>query len=344
MASKKNKVNPANPVKKSKQPVEKRRSLHLIWYFLAGGLLVMAGIAWWILQGRENLTNTGTLGNGNADTCKRQPNFMQSVNLGSAPALASSYENIKGMVVIDTQAPHDTTRRYQHPSWTIGGYLGSITRDSLGNVYVVPSPLVSLYENPPEKQNIVYKVDSDTAEMKAWVNLPSVSLPSTQNPYGALGLFFDCDTNILYASSVAGSSLEKESGTIFQINPMTGEVVGRLDNVDAIGVAVVNWQNQKTLVMGSARESLVLGVPLDEKGNFAGEIRVLTRLNFNDSSSLHRVRRISVDETGLVTLQVSVFAYNLMSPRNSERGAYTYQIWEQIWDWSFVNFSPPQGQ
>lgn len=344
MASKKNKATPVKQRNENNKTAKGSESLHLRWVFLAGVLLALAGIAWWILQGQGNPNSQKILANGNADTCKQQPQFMQGVNLGSAPALASSYENIKGMVVIDTQAPHDTTRRYQHPSWTIGGYLGSITRDSLGNVYVVPSPLVSLYENPPEKQNIIYKVDTRTAEMKAWINLPSVSLPSTQNPYGALGLFFDCDTNTLYASSVSGSSLERESGTIFQINTVSGEVIGRLDHIDAIGVAVVNWQNQKTLVMGSARESLVLGVPLDEKGNFAGGIRVITRLNFNDSSSLHRIRRISIDETGLVTLQVSVFAYNLMSPRNSERGVYTYQIGEQVWDWSFVNFAPPQGQ
>ena len=56
----------------------------------------------------------------------------------------------------------------QLPTWDDAGYLGPYAVDKLGHIYVAPTPYVSLYINPPDKQNQVWKVDASSGLMTIW--------------------------------------------------------------------------------------------------------------------------------------------------------------------------------
>lgn len=74
-----------------------------------------------------------------------------------------------GLAVVDPAGNNGQGSLYQHPSWDDAGYLGAWTYDRDGNIYAAPVPLVSLVENPPDQQNQVYRVDSDSQAMAEWV-------------------------------------------------------------------------------------------------------------------------------------------------------------------------------
>ena len=110
------------------------------------------------------------------------------------------------LAVIDFAADGQPTQVYQDPTWDDAGWLGYVTLDRNGNLFVFPAPRENLVDNSPEKANILYRVDSTSAQMTSVITLTAPAPPSPENPYGLLGTTLDCDTDSLYVTTVAGSN------------------------------------------------------------------------------------------------------------------------------------------
>jgi hypothetical protein len=102
---------------------------------------------------------------GVVDYCKKSPKFRDTEGFSTRSVLSTLEKGVKGASMVEIDANGQPVRSYQHPSWDDAGYLGHVVLDRGGNVYAFPAPYVSLIENPPELQNIVYRIDSTTAEM-----------------------------------------------------------------------------------------------------------------------------------------------------------------------------------
>ena len=189
--------------------------------------------------------------------------------------------------------------------------MGAWTYDRDGNIYAAPAPLVSLVENPPDRQNQVYRVDSDSQLMAEWVDLPAALPPSGANPYGVVGLAYDCDTELLYATSLAGSTAGQEVGRIFSIDLASGQVVETLEGIDAMGVGVYNGAQGKRLYYGLTRRPELWSVALDEQGRFAGEPRFELSLAELPTEGRQTVRRIRFGTGTDAKLYLVNFNYTL---------------------------------
>ncbi|MGH2648350.1 MAG: hypothetical protein ACRDE8_12310, partial [Ginsengibacter sp.] len=144
---------------------------------------------------KEDAYSMGTI------PCQGQPSYLAQTGLNpQSSALSTSEKKIKGLVLIELiKSPSGITRgkTWQHKSWSRYGWMGPITTDNRGNSYVAPVPVINVIDNPKEKQNIIYKVDSHTAEMAPLIELPVTPVVNHENPYGLLGLYFDCEARIL---------------------------------------------------------------------------------------------------------------------------------------------------
>jgi hypothetical protein len=285
---------------------------------------------------------TGTVGS--VDDCRKQPPFTQKLGFGRSTLLSTAERTVKGLILIEPGQNGQSPRTYQHPSWTMGGYLGPNTFDANGNLYVAPSPRVSLSENPPEKQNTIYKVDGETGEMTVYMTLP-VAMPITlRNPYGVMGLTYDCDTNSLYASSVAGSTRNDMVGRVYKIDVNMGDITSRLDNLDAIGVSVFNTPQGKRLYMGSARTQDVLSVALTPQGGFAGQPQVEFSLAGLGPDGNDKARKISFDKANNMLVNGTKFGYNLAPPAAQQRPmTYRYRYDASSNGWTYVDSSAGAG-
>ena len=184
--------------------------------------------------------------------CRGIPKFVAPLKMRT-PALDSRQQD--GVMGLQIRDYSQKNKVWRHPSWGVTGYIGTFDRDKRGNVYVFPVPYVSLLNNPPEKQNQLYIIDSKTAKMSLFMKLPSETEPNLRNPFGVMGVYYDCDTDSLYVSSVAGTKPIQETGTIYQINVKTRTILSKLENTDAVGVGVFNTSKGKRLYYGSARSS-----------------------------------------------------------------------------------------
>ena len=274
----------------------------------------------------------GTIGGGS--TCQALPRFAATLGVGPRAMFGTSVQGVKGLAVVDPDAQAaGRSAVYQHPSWDDGGYLGPFVYDRQGDIYAAPVPLVSLEENPPALQNKVYRIDSSSQAMTEFAALPAAKPPSGANPFGVIGLAYDCDGERLYAASVAGSTAGEESGRIFSIELSDGSAQIVLEGFDPFGVGVFNGSGGKRLYYGLARQPDLLSVALDDAGRAVGEPRRELSLASLPGGTTDKIRRIRFAAGPTMTLHAYDFGYTLQvaSQRQERQFVFGYDAEADRW-------------
>ena len=165
-------------------------------------------------------------GNKSIASCTKNPAFPSKEGMNPPYAIdLRQNDYFLGLQIIEAK----TGRVLRRPDWDDFGYLGLYTIDNHGNIYTSPVPYVSIDINPPELQNRILKVDGISGNMEEFLKFSSSKPPTPKNPFGVIGLIFDCDTKSLYATTVAGSTMNDEIGCIYQIDietKITNSIVG----------------------------------------------------------------------------------------------------------------------
>ncbi len=250
---------------------------------------------------------------GPADYCRKHPRFARALGFDTTAYLTTSAAEIKGLGLVQPAVGDNPAQVYQDPSWDDAGWLGHMTFDALGNVYVFPVPRTSLLDNPLARQNTLYRIDTDSAWLTALLTITTDFPASTVNPFGLLGLTYDCDTHSLYASTVAGSTATAELGKLVRIDLATVAVVAELQGIDPFGVAVNNEASGKRLYFGIARTSEIYSVALTPTGDFAGQPQLELAL----PERALKAWRIDWEPNGDMLVRATPFDYNLIA--TSER-------------------------
>ena len=265
--------------------------------------------------------------------CKGQTAFIAKTGLDNRVAAMSTSEvRIKSLAVIEVgDAP--THRTWVHPSWAQYGTMGPLAVDEQGNVYVAAIPMIDVINRSGPQQNTIYKVESSTGEMKPYLTLPGADSSSDENPYGILGLYYDCYAQKLFVSSVAGSTRRQENGRLFCIDLSSGKVVDELDQADAIGLASSGASGKYCLYFGSARSPAIYAVSLDKEGHFKGRPAPAFSLQNLGPRGDDKARRIRVDKNGDLLVSGIEFNYNLTAPTEKQESTYRFRYSDEAGAW-----------
>ncbi len=244
---------------------------------------------------------------GAGDGCRQFPPYALSQGFSGEVFISTDMGGRRGLVLAGRDS-RGAQKIYQHDSWDDAGHLGAYAYDRNGNIYVSPSPLVSLYENPPEAQNRIWRVDVASAEMTPFVDLPAAAPAGTRNPFGVLGLAYDCDTESLFVTSVMGSGVDEERGRVFRVDLASGRAEVLLEGRDFFGVATYGDADGKRVFLGSARDSGVYSALFDAlDGRLGSPRREFYLSNFRGGAN-DRVKRLRFPEAG--RMQVRGFDFN----------------------------------
>ena len=199
-------------------------------------------------------------------SCQELPEFVRQKDIKNA-AFDTSRRGVDGLVMYDADNPQTY---FQLPGWKQFGSLGPIATDEAGNIYTAPVPNINTLNNPPQEQNDIYVVDAASGEMSLYYTLQDVPLPDQKNPYGILSLAYDCETKVLYASTVSGSAEGQPRGSIIAIDTTVKQEIGRLSGVDAISAGLFRDERGAGLYFGMAGRSEVWRVGLAKDGKLVG--------------------------------------------------------------------------
>lgn len=165
--------------------------------------------------------------------------------------------------------------------------------------------------------------------------MPLSDRPDSKNPFGVMDLYYDCDTQSLYVSSLAGSKPMQENGITYQIDIKTRKVVSTLKNVDVIGLGVFNTKKGKRLYFGSARNSYLYSILLDNQGHFLGNKKYelsLSQIKGGDSTVIKKIKFN-------MTLKDIEFGFRLLAKSNPYKKKYHFKLAESGHTWDFERFS-----
>jgi hypothetical protein len=247
------------------------------------------------------------------DACRALPAFTANPELGLEGGMALATDRPQmGLVLLTTRQPDQP---YQHPTWSKAGFLGAIAYDRDGNIYVAPTPRVSLADNPLEGATKLWRVASASGEMTPFVSLPGAA--NERNPFGVLGLSYVCDLHRLYAGHVIGSTPTTELGGVFAVDLADDALIPILEATDVMGLLVVRVGPGYELYLGLARSPEVLALPLDATGMPSGPPRLLLDLTEAGATPSERARKLRLVDGELVADLVP-FNYSLQTSAAAE--------------------------
>lgn len=304
-------------------------------------LISSLSFSYYFLTSKQNKKSSDTLPNkfkiGIVNNCRKIPSFITKLNMRQ-PAIDSKQQGHGGGLLIrDISQPKNT---WQGKSWKQSGYIGAFERDSIGNIFLTPVPYVSLKKNPPKEQNQIYIINAQTSEMSLFMKMPSTKVPNTKNPFGTMGLSYDCDTDSLYVTSVAGSEPLIEHGIIYQVDVINNKVTSKFEHTDAIGVGIFNTLKGKRLYYGSARNPHIYSILLDEFGKFSGKKRYefsLTDIQGGNSTLARKIQFKKVGNKYQMIIKETEFGFRLMAENNLNLKKYIFQYSLSQDKWIFLN-------
>lgn len=260
------------------------------------------------------------------NACKKNPAFIKANGFDEKKSYFSTSDlHTMGLLLLQSEQPGNPaaapTKIYQHPSWKKGGWLAPILIDDNGNVYTAPVPFINVWNNPAANQNTIYKVDGSTGEMNEYLKLP---IPDTtdQNAFGIIGLAYLCETQTLYASSIAGSDRAHERGAVYAISTTDNTIIDKIAGVDAMGMGITYITGERRLFFGTGRSSSIYSIALNEKGKFSGKPAEEFSLSGLGPRGDDKVRRITADKNGNLQISSVEFNYNLIAPQEKQDTRY----------------------
>jgi hypothetical protein len=259
--------------------------------------------------------------------CKSQAAFISNLGMNTGTcAFSTSEKKSKGVVLIDANSPPENRISYQDSSWKKYGNMGPLAIAENGNTYVAPVPFVNVMDNKREDQNKIYVINSQTGVMSECINLGTNDIKNQQNAFGIMGLFYDCENKLLYASSIYGSDNKKENGVIYCLDVMQNpaKIIDQFNNIDAIGVGIARFNEKKRLFFGSARDHGIHSIELKENGGFTRNKRLEFSLNNVGPRGDDVGKKIRFTDKGEMLLSGMEFYYNLTAPTQKQESVYTY--------------------
>lgn len=254
--------------------------------------------------------------------CAKTPSF--ALNAGySAPILSTSDRMRGGMVLFKQGANGQMIEPYQHPSWKRAGRLGGFVVTERGEIFVVPVPNVNTLENPPERQNILQRVAPENGDMGDFATIAVTVPPSQTNPYGLVGIAYDCKRRLIYLTTLSGSDPKTERGKVVVISADSGAQLDELSAIDGIGIGVFDG-DEHFAIIGSARSSELYRVELGQDGRFISKPAVVARL---DDLNIQRARKIRF-RAGEMIVETTEFYYNLVAQTEFEVLSKSFKIQE----------------
>jgi hypothetical protein len=248
-----------------------------------------------------------------ADSCVGDPKFITKFGLSRRSLVDTSRADILGLSVIDVDAKGTPTRRFQHPSWTQAGSLGRVQRDRFGNIYVYPAPAVNVANNPVEKSNFLYRIDSETGEMAPFAELPKAGqAASNGNPFGLMALAYDCDQESLYVSTLYASTASEERGLIARVDLKTKAVTVVRRGIDVLSLTVGRESDgRRRLYAGAVRDNVIVSYPIESSGALGGSETVEIHLDGIAVAQDKRPRVLRFDARGQLSVRSIPFDYAL---------------------------------
>jgi hypothetical protein len=251
--------------------------------------------------------------------CARPPQFLQKLNIPQPVMIDLSQKRFKGIALLYGK----NFKKVLHPKvWEQYAHFSTYAIDEVGNIYLIPTPFISIRPTTFNLQKNLYKLESKTGKISIFMHLDDV-LPSASNPYGLNAITYDCEDGSLWVAAIDESDYQSQKGVIYHINLQTKEVLQRVEGFDVLSMTIVKSEKGKYLLVGSARDNGLYAYIIRDKKLLDTATKLLELPNPNE-----HIRKIKVIEKNRLELQSIPFSYALIAQTSKQDRVYYRADWE----------------
>jgi len=251
--------------------------------------------------------------------CAVPPKFLREKGVSQPVLIDLSQKKYTGVALLYGR---NFSQVYHPVQWERFGHLGTYAADDQGNLFLVPMPFISIRPTTFALQKNIYKIDTTTGKLSIFMRLDDV-YPSANNPYGINSIVYDCDDKTLWVSAIDESDYTHQKGVIYHIDPQDRSVIGKIEGVDALSLALIHTDTGKYLLVGSARENALYRYRLSSTSEAQGPFVVL-----QIPAAEERIRKIRIVGKSTLELQTIPFSYALIA-RSVDKDR---RIYRAAWD------------
>lgn len=274
---------------------------------------------------------------GQVTSCRAIPSFLGDIGFDkSRTYLSTSEKHVIGIQAVLASKPGDETSNildtYQHESWTQAGYLGALATDKHGDIYVIPTPKITNNLNPLDKQNIIYKIDGVTSVMEPYISLPTKTMDNHNNPYGLLGLTYDCYSEHIIVSSIMGSDEKNEVGQVYKVNLRNNTWTLIVDSIDVFGLSIQYVDDKKYLYLGKARTQDLIMFEIDNMCDIISPPQVVLNIAAIGPRGDDKIKKIKFYDSKTMVINITPFYYNLAAPSEDNQTEVRLKYFADKWN------------
>ncbi len=267
----------------------------------------------------KQLNQNSVLGNFDRQkSCSKPPQFLAGLKIPQPVLIDLSQKQYKGIAVHYGEGYSKTLNPIE---WQKYQYFSSYVLDEVGNIYLVPTPFISIQENTFELQENIYKIDSKTGKLSVFMHLDDVH-SSPNNPYGISSIAFDCEDKTLWVGAIDESDYDSQKGVIYHIDPKSKRVMQRIKGLDALSMIVLTTIKGKQLLVGSARDSGLYAFNI-----LAGKLAEKPMKILELPLANEHIRKIKITGKNRLELQSIPFGYNLIAQSEKKYRTFYQATW-----------------
>ena len=261
--------------------------------------------------------------------CARPPQFLHKLQIPQPVMIDLSQKRFKGIALLYGKA----FEKVLHPKqWEQYGHFSTYTLDPRGDIYLVPTPFISIYPTTFNLQKNLYKLDTKTGKLSIFMHFEDV-LPTATNPYGLNAIAYDCDDGTLWAAAIDESDYGSQKGVIYHIDPDTKEVLQKVNGFDVLSMTILKSNKGKFLLVGSARDNGLYAYRLSEGTLSDTPVKLLELPNANE-----HIRKIKATGNNRLELQSIPFTYALIAQTAKRDRVYYVADWNDgIHKWKVIH-------
>ena len=254
-----------------------------------------------------------------ARSCARLPRFLRRMHISQPVVIDLSQKHYTGVAL--RYGKHFS--RVLHPKqWEQYAHFGTYALDTAGNLYLVPTPYISIHPNTFTLQQKLFRLDTVTGKISIFMDFDDVH-PRPENPYGLNAVAFDCDDGTLWVAAIDESDYRRQRGVIYHIDPASRQIIQRVEGFDALTLRLIHTSKGKFLLAGSARDNGLYAFDIHEREGLASLPHKVLEL---PDPNAH-IRKIKPQAGNRLALQAIPFSYSLVAQSAKEDRTHFSAKW-----------------
>jgi len=292
---------------------------------IIGVVLLLGAASYFLLLNDKVSTETKVVQNLSLEnfnkvrSCATLPSFLIKHGI-RRPVIDLSQQHYKGVAFLYGSQLSQVLHK---KSWERFDALGTYTIDKNGNIYLTPNPYISITPATFNLQKAIYKMDGQSGKLERWMVLDDI-VPSANNPYGMISILYDCKDGTLWASAIDKSDYQGSKGRIYHIDPVSKEVIEKIEGVDALTLAWLYTKKSRYLLMGSALDNGLYAFAFKD----AKVSHTPQKLFELPNPKLH-IRKIKVAGENKLYLEAIKFTYSLIAETSKQQRIHYIALYDK---------------